>query len=78
MIIFSFFIILINLYLLIGVIFPNLSISVDIKIRRFFNRPPVIILDPSYIRKRNMKWSIGIFLLFQGIIFVSIYILRIF
>ncbi len=60
-IIFFFFAFLMNLYLALGTAFPELSIRIDQKIRKVFNKPPVIILDPGYIRKRNFKWFIWVF-----------------
>ena len=55
-------IILIDLYLALGWFFPDLSIRIEQKIRRsLLNKPPVIILDPWYIPKRNFKLFAWVF-----------------
>jgi hypothetical protein len=74
MIVFCFLNILIAIYLALGLISPELGISIDIKIRKALRRQPVIVLDPWYIRKRNAKWLFWLIVLFQVIIFASIYI----
>ena len=74
MIAFLFLNILIALYLAIGLISPELGIRIDIRIRKALNRPPVIILDSWYIRRRNGKLLIWLIVLSQVIIIASIYI----
>jgi len=52
-------IILIDLYLTLGWISPDLSIRIEQKIRKsLLNKQPIIILDPWYISRRNSKLSI--------------------
>jgi hypothetical protein len=75
MIVLCFVIILIDLYLAIGWISPDLSIRIDQKIRRALNKPPIIILDPWYIRKRNSKWFIWIIFLSHVVIFAIVFII---
>jgi hypothetical protein len=67
--------ILIDLYLLLGWIAPDLSIRVDQKIRKALNKPPVIILDPWYIRQRNSKWSTWMYVLFHVVLFAILLII---
>ena len=62
MIVFFAFAFLVNLYLALGTAFPELSIRIDQKIRKALNKPPVIILNPGYVRKRNFKWFIWVFI----------------
>lgn len=68
-IVFCFFVILIDLYLALGTFFPELSIRIDQKIRKALDRPPMIILDPLYICKRNSKWFIWLLVLSHVVIF---------
>ena len=75
MIVFCFFVILMDLYLALGTIFPELSIRIDQKIRKALNKPPIIILNPWYIRKRNSKWFIWIFFLSHVVIFAIVFII---
>jgi hypothetical protein len=67
--------ILIDLYLALGWISPDLSIRVDQRIRKILNKPPVIILDPWYIRKRNFKWFIWIYVLSHAILLALAFII---
>ncbi len=64
------FVILMDLYFAIGAIHPELSIRIDQIIRKILNKPPIIILDPWYIRNRNSKWFIGLLLLSHAVFFV--------
>jgi len=75
MIVLCFVIILIDLYLALGWISPDLSIRIDQKIRKALNKPPIIILDLWYIRKRNSKWFIWIFFLSHVVIFAIVFII---
>ena len=75
MIVLCFFVILMDLYLALGTLFPELSIRIDQKIRKALNKPPIIILDPWYIRKRNSKWFIWIFVLSHVVIFAVVLII---
>jgi hypothetical protein len=75
LIVLCFFVILMDLYLALGTIFPELSIRIDQKIRKALNKPPMIILDPFYIRKRNSKWFIWIFVLSHVVIFTIVFII---
>jgi hypothetical protein len=59
---------LIDIYLALGWISPHLSIRIDQRIRKLLRKPPVIILDPWYIRKRNAKWFVLIVVLFQVVL----------
>ena len=68
------FLLLIDVYLLLGIISPELNIKIDQKIRKAFNKPPVIILDPWDIRRRNIKWFIWIFVLSNLLVFAIIYL----
>jgi hypothetical protein len=76
MIVLCAFFILIDLYLALGWISPYLSIRVDQRIRKVLNKPAVIILDPWYIRKRNFKLFIWVYVsshvLILGIAYIII------
>ena len=76
MIVLCFFFILIDIYLALGIIFPELNIKIEQKIRKALNKPPIIILDPWYIRERNSKWVIWIFALSLVFIFAILFIIR--
>ena len=76
MIVFFSIAMLINLYLALGTIFPELSITIDQKIGKALNKPPVIILDPSYVRKRNFKWFIWVFVSTHGAVLAFMLFLK--
>jgi hypothetical protein len=68
--------ILIDLYLAIGWISPDLSIRIDQRIRKALNKPPIIILDPWYIRTRNSKVFIWVFVLSHVVVFAIRFIIK--
>jgi hypothetical protein len=68
--------ILIHLYLALGLLSPELNISIDRKIRKVLKKPAIIILDPWYIRKRNIKWILWLNILFFITAFLIIFILK--
>jgi hypothetical protein len=68
--------ILLDLYLALGWISPDLSMRIDRRIRKALNKPPVIILDPWYIPKRNFKLFVWIYvsshMLILGIVYIIV------
>ena len=68
-------IILIDLYLAIGWISPDLSIRIDQRIRKALHKPPIIILDLWYIRQRNSKWFLWTYVLSHVVIFAIAFII---
>jgi len=64
----------IDVYIALGLISPKLSIRIEQRARKALNKPPVIILDPWYIRQRNMKWLIWVFVLSFVILFAITFI----
>jgi len=53
---------MIGLYLVVGIINPDSNIHLERWIRRIFKKPPIIIIDSTYIQKRNIKLYIRILL----------------
>jgi hypothetical protein len=68
--------ILIDLYLAVGWIPPDLAIRIDQRIRKFLRKPPIIVLDPWYIRKRNARWFVWLLVLSQVLIVASAFIVK--
>jgi hypothetical protein len=67
---------LIDIYLALGLISPDLSVRIDHKLRKLLNKPAVIILDPWYIRNRNVKWFVIVVILFQVVLAVGALIIK--
>jgi hypothetical protein len=67
--------ILIDLYLALGWISPDLGIRIDLRIRKALNKPPVIILDPWYIRQRNSKWFLWTYVLSHVVVLAIAFII---
>ncbi len=51
--------ILVDIYLAIGWISPDLSIRIDQKLRKFLHKSPIIILDPCISDKETLNGSFG-------------------
>ena len=68
--------IFILVYLCMGLFSPESNVQIEAKIRKYFNKPSVIIIDSvSYIRQRNskfLKWVLVINLIVD-VIFILLF-----
>lgn len=65
----------IDIYLGIGMIFPDFNIRMEHVLRKYlFKKPAVIILDASYIRARNVKLFSRIAIPLSMLIFMLLFL----
>jgi hypothetical protein len=63
-------------YFTMGLFSPESNVQIEAKVRKFLNKPPVIIIDSaSYIRQRNskfVKWFLLIHLIVD-LLFIGLF-----